>query len=852
MTMKNVMERLSARSIRLIYALVALVVLGVTSINFVDLMVYKSLGNDQCAWIPADSVGDRLTIRQIVPDGVTAKAGIQDGDVLVQIGGKPFKSAGEAQMRINAVRAEDYIAYTVERDGKMIDTNVQILRTFNVVYFAQFLYGFVFLLVGFVVVMSRPNGKTQRLFANYSILTLLFFGLASLNLNPQVDALWKVRLLGLSFIVASIFSLPVFIRFFLYFPVKRRLYDRKWFTALLYVASIVVVVLVVNIDGSNLPARLLGDAVAGFMKRNAGIIFNMRYVAYLAGLVGFIDSYVRFVKKERKRELKPILVGVLGGILTFAYVLIVSARNPFAIYLEPVILTPALFLLVVPVMFGYAIVRYRLMDMDFIVKRSLIYGMVTATMAALYLIIIYGIGTLLADVVGSENSRTMNLVALIVIAFAFDPIKRKMQDWIDRYFYQERYNYQKALLEFTQELPRQTRLKQILESMVHRIASTMHIEKVAVILCDDTEGCSVVSQNIDEGCCQFKPEHSGLLSLLRKTKSPQSFALLAEEPDNFTLLQSDKQNLMSAGVVLSVPMFLKDKLIGMINVGQKMSGKVYSKEDIDLLSTVAAQAAIAIENSRLHKTELEKEKFEEELSLARRIQQGLLPKENPSVKGLDVAGTSIPASTVGGDYFDFIEIAPHKLLVVIADVSGKGMSAALYMSKVQGMVQLAAHMYASPKEMLKNVNRRIFEGIERRSFITMILALFDTKKKRVRICRAGHNKALIGLNGKLKFLEGGGIGLGLERGPLFDNELEEINLPLKPDSLFFFYTDGLTEAMNRQGKEFGEETVSKLVKEKRSLAAEQLQRVVITAAEEFQGEAEQHDDVTIVVVKSEI
>ncbi|HET9130554.1 MAG TPA: PP2C family protein-serine/threonine phosphatase, partial [Terriglobia bacterium] len=210
----------------------------------------------------------------------------------------------------------------------------------------------------------------------------------------------------------------------------------------------------------------------------------------------------------------------------------------------------------------------------------------------------------------------------------------------------------------------------------------------------------------------------------------------------------------------------------------------------------------------------------------------------------------IPASTVGGDYYDFIQIDSHKLLVVIADVSGKGMPAALYMSKVQGMVQLAAHMYTSPKEMLKNVNRRIFEGIERRSFITMILALFDTKKKRVHICRAGHNKALIGLNGKLKFLDAGGIGLGLERGPLFDNELEEINLPLKPDSLFFFYTDGLTEAMNQKGKEFGEETVSKIVKEKRSLGAEQLQRIVITAAEEFQGEAEQHDDVTVVVVKS--
>lgn len=851
-SMRNIAEIMSGRTIRAIYVLLAIVALGIASLNFADQMVYKVAGNDQCAWIPIDKMGSKLLIQQVVEGGVTAKAGIQDGDTLLEVGGKPFGSAAEAQLRINAVKSEDYINYTVARNGVRFETRVQILRTFNVVYFAQFLYGLMFLVVGLVVVMTRPNGKTQRLFANYSILTMLFFGLASLNSNPAVDPLWKIRILGLGFVLASVFSLPVFVRFFMFFPVKRAWYDSKLLIAFLYVVSIFMIIVVLGANGVYPFATILGEGVVRFIRENFGVVVNLRYVTYFAGLLVFVDSYVRRVKKERKKELKPILVGVIGGILTFAYILIVSAKKPFAIYLEPVILTPALFLLVVPLMFGYAILRYRLMDIDFIVKRSLIYGLVTATMAALYLLIIYGMGTLLTDVVGSEDSRTMNVLALIVIAFAFDPIKRKTQEWIDRVFYQERYNYQKALLEFTQELPRLTRMNQILESIVHRISATMHIEKVAVILCDDTEGCSVVSQNIDEGCCQFKPEYNGLLALLRKTKMPQSFELLAEEPDNVVLLQGDKINLINAGVVLSVPMFLQDRLIGMINVGVKMSGKVYSKEDTELLSTVAAQAAIVIENSRLHKSELEKEKFEEELSLARRIQQGLLPKESPEISGLDIAGISIPALTVGGDYYDFIQIDPHKLLVVIADVSGKGMPAALYMSKVQGMVQLAAHMYSSPKEMLKNVNKRIFEGIERRSFITMILALFDTKKKRVRICRAGHNKALIGLNGKLKFLEGGGIGLGLERGPLFDNELEEINLPLKRESLFFFYTDGLTEAMNRQGKEFGEATVSKLVKEKRALDAEHLQRVVVTAAEEFQGEAEQHDDVTVVVVKSKV
>jgi len=154
--------------------------------------------------------------------------------------------------------------------------------------------------------------------------------------------------------------------------------------------------------------------------------------------------------------------------------------------------------------------------------------------------------------------------------------------------------------------------------------------------------------------------------------------------------------------------------------------------------------------------------------------------------------------SVGGDYFDYIQLGPKKLLVVVADVSGKGMSAALYMSKIQGMVQLAAHMYKTPKEMLIQINRRIFDGIERKSFITMILAMFDLQKNEVRICRAGHNKALIGVNGKLQFLNGHGIGLGLERGKIFEKELQEIRKPLTHDGIFVFYSDGLTEAMDEQ------------------------------------------------------
>jgi sigma-B regulation protein RsbU (phosphoserine phosphatase) len=147
------------------------------------------------------------------------------------------------------------------------------------------------------------------------------------------------------------------------------------------------------------------------------------------------------------------------------------------------------------------------------------------------------------------------------------------------------------------------------------------------------------------------------------------------------------------------------------------------------------------------------------------------------------------------------------------------------------------------------VNRRIYEGIERKSFITMILALFDMDRREVTICRAGHNKALLSTNGSLEYLEGKGIGLGLEHGPLFEETLQEVRRPLNPGGVFFFYTDGLTETMNVSNVQLGEEAVRDVLTTRRHLPAVQIQQSVMTIAEEFRGTAQQHDDLTLVVVK---
>jgi len=420
---------------------------------------------------------------------------------------------------------------------------------------------------------------------------------------------------------------------------------------------------------------------------------------------------------------------------------------------------------------------------------------------------------------------------------------------VDRLFYRERYNYQKALLEFSQELPQQLNLEQVLHSVVNRITGTMHIEKAAVVVCDATEGCSSVTKNIAEELSAFEPNHDGFISFLRERKTPQSLALLAHQPHSFAFNDNDKRKLIRSGIVLAVPMFLQNRLIGTINVGPKLSGKVYSQEDVDLLSNVASQAAIAIENARLHQSEIEKQKIEEELDIARRIQEGLLPSKDPIIPGLEVSGSSHPARMVGGDYYDYIQLGPNKLLVVIADVSGKGMSAALYMSKVQGMVQLASHLYSSPKEILSQVNRRLYEGIDRKSFVTITIGLFDMERRELTLCRAGHTKALIISKGKLRFLESSGIGAGLDKGLLFEQKLEEVRYPLQSGDLFVFYTDGVTEAMNQRGDEFGEEALHELANTHKHLSASELQQAIGSAVSRFRDSAEQNDDETTVVVK---
>jgi serine phosphatase RsbU (regulator of sigma subunit) len=248
----------------------------------------------------------------------------------------------------------------------------------------------------------------------------------------------------------------------------------------------------------------------------------------------------------------------------------------------------------------------------------------------------------------------------------------------------------------------------------------------------------------------------------------------------------------------------------------------------------------------------DKERLEEELRIARQIQMSLLPPQNAvTLAGLRIAALCLPAAEVGGDYYDLLPLSDTRMGVLIADVSGKGTSAALYMAELKGLVLSLSRIYDSPARLLCEANRILSAHMDSRSFVTMTYAIVDTLAGKMRYARAGHNPILHleALTGRTKVLTPPGLGLGLDPGARFEEILEEAEAPLTSGDIFLFFTDGLSEAMNGRSELFGEQRLRDILEQSESLTSEELKERILAQIRVFVGDAAQHDDMTLVVLK---
>ncbi len=258
----------------------------------------------------------------------------------------------------------------------------------------------------------------------------------------------------------------------------------------------------------------------------------------------------------------------------------------------------------------------------------------------------------------------------------------------------------------------------------------------------------------------------------------------------------------------------QDKLHGFLILANKENGVKYDNDEIAFLATLSHQAGMALENAYLLRELTEKERLKKELEIARNIQKRLLPQADPQIHGLDISGICIPADEVGGDYFDYFKINEDQIGLVIADVAGKGTSAAFYMAEIKVMISSPAFSELSLKKLLTHINKRLCQILDKKVFATMIYGLLDIKQRQFKFVRAGHNALIVKRNGTIHDVEmfiPAGIALGLTSSDSFELNLQEEVIILNNGDILVLYIDGISEAMNNNFKEFSEERLVEIL-----------------------------------------
>jgi serine phosphatase RsbU (regulator of sigma subunit) len=246
---------------------------------------------------------------------------------------------------------------------------------------------------------------------------------------------------------------------------------------------------------------------------------------------------------------------------------------------------------------------------------------------------------------------------------------------------------------------------------------------------------------------------------------------------------------------------------------------------------------------------IEKQRLEKELDVSRDIQKRILPKENPELENLSISSFFIPAFEVGGDYYDFFEISKTKLGFIIADVSGKGISAAFIMAEVKGIFNSLSKMIDKPKQILEKANEILIHRLRKKDFVSALYGIIDSEKEELTFARAGHCPAILIRQNKIQSFKTSGIGLGLTNCFDFNNHLEEIKINLRDSDTFVFYTDGITEAKNDKLEDFGEEQFANILVEYSDKNVNEIADQVIKEVSLFSSSHHQYDDITLIILK---
>ena len=730
-----------------------------------------------------------------------------------------------------------------------------LLATVNLV-----LGGLVFLL-GFVILRENPRQRLNRV-----VSLMLFFGgfgavLAALSLlvpgktgaaglQTNVSYVWEL-FFPTAFLLASIFP-------------EERAFARPFtlpggmrtpsFVLTVYAPHAFHFLLVVAV--SFMPAVHSGPAGTGIVRSVADLasVVGRLFLSVHQSLFSLVDlffgtaavallvgSYRRTQVPRVRRQLGAIAVGLVSCLVLYAFATTIPTLlgRPLERGMQAALTTAALTLGSGAI--AYAMVRYKFLDTKLIARRGILYALASALLIGFYLTVVEQVNQAVAGAF-KIDARIVEPVFLIIALTLFQPAVAKLEDSLDRMFLRDPTDYRNVLRALGRELQTTIDLEDLLNRSVKTLTETLLL-RTSYIVAKTADG-PVVRTGAGESLSS--ESLLGVAAIMDRLVTNEPSYRLSDPVDG--LRRVDRELLVrKLGIELLVPLRWRNETLGMVLLGEKITGTEFTSEDVALLNNLGSQMGVSLQNALLLRDRVKVARIEEELNLAHQIQQTFLNGEIPPLPRCEVHAVNLPSRQVGGDYYDVVPTPDGSFLVAIADVAGKGVPAALLSSMLQAALRTQARSVESPAEILRNINALVYRSTAVHQFATFFLARVSPDGRRMAYANAGHNwPAVLRKNGEREWLKTGGTILGI----MEDVAMEEGVLSLTAGDVLVFYTDGISEATNAEGELYTEDRLIDFVAAlPPALNPEAIAVSILREIERHLGRLEAQDDRTLVVLR---
>jgi phosphoserine phosphatase RsbU/P len=722
-----------------------------------------------------------------------------------------------------------------------------------------------FLLLGYWVVLARPLDWNAWFFLGIMNVVPAFIGRTGYYpgfLTP-FTTFWQIFAEQWMFISLILFSI--------YFPVRSRLDARHpWIKWLIIIPQILLLPCNFALEYGLLYHIHFIQPYLSWIDplELAGNVFAALSVCIF--IVAIIRKLFTVPEPDARRRLGVVAAGSLLGLTPVLVLLAISTFSENTV-MEVVpswaLLTIGFLFTLFPLSLAYTVIVQRALDLRIILRQGTRYAFARGTLWVLQASVFAFLGFRIFRF-AHTSGRLAQLIApavfVVVVLFLRLRIARPLSLWLDRRFFREAYSVDQILVELSEQARSFTETEPLLQTIIERISQTLHVERIAVLLRRGHFFRLQYVHGIPNTIDVSLAENSSTIRALGLSRAPKQ--VYREHPDPWLELAgpAEVSVLDELEAELLLPLPGRSKLIGVMALGPKLSEEPYSRSDRQLLSSVALQTGLAIENSALvhHLAEeaTERRRIDREIEIAREVQERLLPQSYPTVAGLDFAGFSRTAQEVGGDYYDFIALENGRLGIAIGDVSGKGISAALLMASIRAALHgLAFSGTLNLARIIAGLNQIIYDSSTSNRFVTFFFGEYDPTTRTLDYVNAGHNAPALlrpaspDNNGfctpetpcLVQRLEIGGPVVGI----FSEVHYEQGRLQLQPYDVLIAFTDGISEAMTVDYEEWGEEQLVAAARTVTDRSAQEIVTAVIASADRFTAGAAQNDDLTLVVLK---